>query len=639
MCGISALIGPPEKLSAQYIVAMTNLVAHRGPDGEGYLALCGNELQPLMFDPNDPSMVKEMRVLFGHRRLAIVDLSERGRQPMASADGMVWITYNGEVYNHLELRVELERLGHHFVSTSDTEVMLAAYLQWGEGCLARFNGMFAFVLVDRRRRVLWAARDRFGVKPLYWWRAPNGMLALASEIKQFTVLPGWRPRLNGPRARDFLVAGAYEHTDETLFDSVRQLRGGETMHVALDDYYKVRVDRWYELRAKRFSGSYDDAKTGFRELLTDAVRLRLRADVPVGSCLSGGLDSSAIVCLASELRRCDEAPAPQLAFSALSDSPRYDERHYARAVAQHASIELHMVTPSLDRLLDAVDDLVWTQDEPFGSTSIYAQSEVFRLAAAHRVKVMLDGQGADEALGGYPVFRGTVLAEQAIKLQLFCLLRELRVARAGTLRLLMGALVPSAIVDRTRRRAVSQSSLWLDYSRVGVSGAESYFEGESAVRRDFETLSRSQLLVSSLPALLHWEDRSSMAHSVEARVPFLDYRLVEFVLGLPTAAKFYRGISKRVLRESLNEVLPESVASRTDKLGFQLAEDEWMRAHATSMRGALDAAIRASAGILRPGGLKLFDEFCTGARPYSFLFWRMICFSAWMRRFSIAVAG
>ncbi len=638
MCGISALIGPPDKLSASWIVSMTRLVSHRGPDGEGYLALCGSGLQASPFNADEARMLTASRVLLGHRRLAIVDLSERGRQPMASADGMVWITYNGEVYNYVELRAELEGLGHRFVSTSDTEVMLAAYAQWGEDCLSRFNGMFAFMLVDCRRRIMLAVRDRFGVKPLYWWQAPNGMLALASEIKQFTVLPGWRARLNGRRARDFLIAGAYNHTDETLFEGVRQLGGGEMMCVSLDEASEPQIRRWYELRARPFSGTFDDAKAGFRELFTDAVRLRLRADVAIGSCLSGGLDSSAIVCVAGALRHCVGSAAPQLAFSAVSDSPRYDERRYAQAVAQRVPIELHMVTPTLQGLLNALDDLVWTQDEPFGSSSIFAQSEVFRLAAAHRVKVMLDGQGADEALGGYPLFRGAALAELVMKLRILCLIRELRVAPAGTFRLVAGALASSAVMEKMRRNATWRSTLWFDHSVIGLAKNEPYSAGAKEARRDFQSLSRDQLLASSLPALLHWEDRSSMAHSVEARVPFLDYRLVEFVLGLPTCAKFQNGLAKRVLREALSDVLPEAVLRRTDKLGFQLAEDEWARQHPEPMRRALSDSIEASDGIIRPAILTVFDQFVAGVRPYSFLFWRVISFGSWMRRFQLAVA-
>lgn len=638
MCGISALIGPPDQLSAPWIVGMTRSVSHRGPDGEGYLALCGHKLQARPFNADEAQTLPAPQLLLGHRRLAIVDLSERGRQPMASADGMVWISYNGEVYNHVELRAELERLGHRFVSSTDTEVMLAAYAQWGEDCLNRFNGMFAFVLVDCRRRIAWAVRDRFGVKPLYWRQGANGMLAFASEIKQFTALPDWRARLNGRRVRDFLIAGAYDHTDETLFDGVHQLRGGEMMWVSLDAVSKPRVQRWYELQARPFSGTFADAKAGFRELFADAVRLRLRADVAVGSCLSGGLDSAAVVCVAADLRRCADSAAPQLAFSAVSDSPRYDERRYAQAVAQRARIELHAVKPMLGELLNALDDLVWTQDEPFGSTSFFAQSEVFRLAAAHRVKVMLDGQGADEALGGYPVFRGAALAELVRKLRILCMVRELRVAPAGTFRLMAGALAPSVLMEKVRRNATSQAALWFDHSLAGVAKNEPYSGAAQEVRRDFQSLSRDQLLASSLPALLHWEDRSSMAHSVEARVPFLDYRLVEFVLGLPTQAKFHNGVTKRVLREALSDVLPESVLRRTDKLGFQLAEDEWARDHPEMMRRALSDSIDASGGIIRPAILTVFDQFLAGTRPYSFLFWRIISFGSWMRRFRVTVA-
>jgi asparagine synthase (glutamine-hydrolysing) len=551
---------------------------------------------------------------------------------------MVWITYNGEIYNHVELRLELEQLGHRFISTSDTEVMLAAYAEWGEACVQRFNGMFAFVIIDRHRRVAWAVRDRFGVKPLYWWQAPDGAIAIASEIKQFSALVGWRARLNGQRARDFLIAGAYEHTDETLFVGVRQLRGGQAMRVSLDRRSDIGIERWYNLRGAPFSGDFEQAKVAFRDLLTDAVQLRLRADVSIGSCLSGGLDSSAIVCLASNLRGASNGNLTQSAFSALSDAPRYDERRFAQAVVRHAQVKWHTVTPSPDELIKQLDELVWAQDEPFGSTSVFAQSAVFRLANESGVKVMLDGQGADEILGGYPVFRGAAIAELAMRLRLVAMLQELQVAPSGSLRLAASALGPTLLLEMVRSRRAAGSASWLDHSRLGVPDNQRYLAASASARRDFNSLSPDQLLESNLPALLHWEDRSSMSHSVEARVPFLDYRLVEFVLGLPTKFKFNNGLGKRVLREALAGVVPEMVLRRTDKIGFQLAEDEWSCERPDFIRGLLADSVRASDGVIRSGVLELFDQFVAGARPYSFLFWRIISFGCWMQRFHVDVA-
>lgn len=641
MCGIAAVIGRPEKISPREIAAMTSLVAHRGPDGEGFAALGNSDFEPEVFASSAEmadQQPRDIRVALGHRRLSIVDLSRRGHQPMASADRRVWVSYNGEIYNHVELRRELEALGHKFTSSSDTEVLIAAYQQWGEAAFPRFNGMFAFVLVDRSEQIVWAVRDRFGIKPLYWWMSPLGFLAFASEIKQFTCLSGWKARLNGSRARDFLIAGAYEHTNETLFRDVMQLRGGEAMRVSLDDPTIRRIVRWYELKPKSCVMDAHESESRFRELLTDSVRLRLRADVSVGSCLSGGLDSSSIVCLASEIRKANGDANSQLAFSALSDSPKYDERRFAQAVAERANVDLHTVTPKPDRSLDEIDGFVWSLDEPFGSTSIFAQSEVFALAAMCGIKVMLDGQGADEALGGYPVFRGTVLGELVRKWDPVGLLRELRLAPAGALKLIAGALAPSQFIEAMRSHTADQASSWFDHDRIGARPKQPFAAGDTFARSSFEALSRDQLLFSSLPALLHWEDRNSMSHSIEARVPFLDYRLVEFIISLPTNLKYRDGIGKRILREAMVGCVPQVVLNRTDKLGFQLAEDEWIKAQPGAMRGMLESSIVASDGIVRPGIITLFDQFLAGARPYSFLFWRVASFSRWMQRFNVAVS-
>lgn len=646
MCGISAIVGGAVNAAVSRIVAMTDLVLHRGPDAVGYLLLHGAALEAARFGPGEAPPAGEARVLLGHRRLSIVDLSSAGHQPMASAGGDAWIVYNGEVYNHVELRRELEALGHAFASHSDTEVMLAAYRQWGIECLERFNGMFAFVLVDRAKRRVYAARDRFGVKPLYYMRLPDGALAFASEIKQFSALEGWRARVNSQRAYDFLVWGASEHTAETMFAGVRQLRGGEVAEMDLDGDLAPRISRWYELKPEPFRGGGEEAVDRFRDLLTDSVRLRLRADVPVGSCLSGGLDSSSIVCIANRLLREGGGAGMQKTFSALSDALRYDERRYADEVVRATSVYGATVTPTPEGLFSALDAIAWHQDEPFGSTSIYAQWEVFRLAAKGGVKVMLDGQGADEALGGYPVFHGAHLAGLARGLRLPVLLREIAalsrvhdVGLGASLRMLAASAAPGWLLQSLRSWAGKESTpAWLDLGRLRARVVHPYASSGDSPRNSIQALSRFQLLESSLPMLLHLEDRNSMAHGIEARVPFLDYRLVEFALGLPDAQKISGGITKTVLREATRGVLPEPVRARTDKLGFQMAEDEWIVSHAGQFRAALARAVEAGDGIIRPIAMNVLDDMLAGRMRFSSLAWRLISFGAWMRRHGVQAA-
>jgi len=677
LCGIAGFIARTSWPAAT-IGAMTDLVRHRGPDDEGFLLLpeSGNEVQ-VCGGSDTPDVVFHAEIPFrperrlaalgdepvclalGHRRLSIVDLSPAGHQPMGTADRRYWIVYNGEIYNHIELRTELEGLGHRFRSHSDTEVILAAYREWGTDCLSRFNGMFAFLLYDSIEQKLFTARDRFGVKPLYYWISPRGDLAFASEIKQFIVLPGWRARLNGPRAYDFLAWAISDHTDETLFAGVYQVRGGEFVLVdinrfrddSLDRYSpgRLRHETWYRLTPVPFSGSFDDAAAEFRAKLLDSVRLRLRADVSVGSCLSGGLDSSSIVCLMNRLLEEQGATELQKTFSACADVARFDERKWIDIVVAATGVEAHHTYPLFENLFDESQAITWHQDEPFGSTSIYAQWNVFRLAAENRVKVMLDGQGADELLAGYHSYFGVYLASL------------LRAGRFGDLGSEMAAMkrlhgysyfnsaeylshqvLPEwlkNILSRMLGRTASVQPPWLECRKLGDSPRNPLVAIGASKTGSVRDFSISQLTASNLQMLLHWEDRDSMAHSVESRVPFLDYRLVEFVVGLPDDYKLSTGITKRVLRAGMSGILPDQIRDRMDKLGFVTPEEVWLRERAPELfRRKLKESIEICGGILKPGEASaILEQMVTGAKKFHFLPWRMINFGEWIRLFSVDV--
>jgi asparagine synthase (glutamine-hydrolysing) len=665
MCGFSAIFataGTP--VTSTHIRAMTDCVRHRGPDDEGYALFSGNTSDATSFGgPDTPHLVYRSGFPYapcaelkqgmplgagalGHRRLSVIDLSAAGHQPMCSSDRRYWIVYNGEVYNHIELRAELERMGETFSSHSDTEVVLCAYRRWGAKCLNRFNGMFAFVIVDRDTRRVFAARDRFGVKPLYVWQSPAGFVAFASEIKQFTVLPGWQAVLNGQTAYDFLNWGLSDHTGETLFQGVFQLRGGEYIECELRDLASgVEPARWYKLAPKPYAGSLEGAAEEFRSLLTDSVRLRLRADVPVGSCLSGGLDSSSIVCIANCLLREKNAHARQKTFSAGAEAVRYDESEYAQEVIQATGVEGYFVLPELKDLFPLLPRVTWHQDEPFGSTSIYAQWKVFELTAAHHVKVMLDGQGADELLAGYQGFFGVRFASLVRSLRWADLVRDVRATQQlhgytlmRAVKYALNHLLPETLRQPLRAlvgKESTQSDRWLSSKALGVAQADPTLPLGAKTSR-LPEYSAAQVTHTGLPMLLHWEDRSSMAHSVESRVPFLDYRLVEFVLGLPDDFKLARGVTKRVMREGLKGILPDKIRLRIDKLGFATPEEVWIREREPeTFRSALHKAIEQSQGILLPSAFDVVEQTISGKRPFSFHVWRMISFGAWMERFGI----
>lgn len=636
---------------------MTAQIRHRGPDDEGAVLLApqvqnswvsgGKDTPESVFQSSYPYCpTKEPGRLpsvvagaLGHRRLAIVDVSPAGHQPMCSQDGRLWITYNGEIYNHVELRRELKALGHHFFSSSDTEVILAAYRTWGTRCLSRFNGMFSFVLYDGWNKKIFAARDRFGVKPLYYWVSPEGWLALASEIKQFTVLPGWQATVNGQRVYDFLTWGITDHTNETLFRGVQQLQGGEFLLCDLETAFSPRIERWYELKITPFRGSFADATERSRWLFEDAVRLRLRADVSVGSCLSGGLDSSSIVCVVNSLLKGQRAEERQKTFSACSHEASIDERRHIDKVVTHCNVDAHYCYPAVEELFDRRSSLVWHQDEPFGSTSIFAQWEVFKLAHQHQVKVMLDGQGADEQFIGYHLFFSNRFLELLKRGRWGSLMRDMIATSRlhgfeSTSHLLRGVLPGSwkRVLKKLLRRS-DGTTHYLDLTLLRAQPRD--FFGGASTRLTVNELSLLQMTQSNLPMLLHWEDRNAMAHSVESRTPFLDYRLVEFVCGLPSDFKLRRGWTKRVLREAMRGILPEEIRMRVDKIGFATPEALWIRKHAKFFRQMVESAVEASGGILTPETLVMADEMILGKRPFSFWLWRLVNFGDWVRRFNV----
>ena len=662
MCGIAALFSHKPARLSDPTQKMVGAVRHRGPDGEGFALFSARDLTAtclggqdtpaaayttgLSYAPTRDVAPVDAIIALGHRRLSIIDLSPAGHQPMCTADGRFWIVYNGEIYNYLELRTELELLGHAFVSRTDTEVILAAYREWGEQCLGRFNGMFAFVILDRINRVVFAARDRFGVKPLYLWRSPEGLVAIASEIKQFSVLPGWLPRVNGQRAYDFLSQGLLDHTEETLFQGVRQIRGGECLHGTIEELrLHLPIHRWYQVTPRPFLGDMTAAAHELLESFTDAVRLRLRADVPIGSCLSGGLDSSSIVCVANQLLRSNGISSQQETFSACANIKSYDERHYIDIVVGQTGVHPHYIYPDVKELFDTIDAITWHQDEPFGSTSLYAQWHVFKLAASARVKVLLDGQGADELLAGYhgffaPHFGGLLMRIRWRKLlQEVFLARRLHGLRAvGVATHLANALLPEWL-RQPLRGAIGKSPLTglLNADRLSVP------PGSLSSTCDFKTtsvneMSYSLLTTTSVPMLLHWEDRNSMGHSIESRLPFLDFRIVEFLMGLPPEMKLSNATTKRVLREAMAGILPESIRMRMDKMGFVTPEEAWVRTEAPDLfRAELRKSIAATQGVINAKALDYLERVISGKDNFSFLLWRMISFGRWMERFQVNV--
>jgi asparagine synthase (glutamine-hydrolysing) len=635
---------------------MTRCIRHRGPDDEGYWlyspqanhALGGAETPATVYQSPTPYQPMgrieahsgSFQIAMGHRRLSIQDLSPAGHQPMSSPDRRFWIVYNGEVYNFIELRKELQELGQRIGSHCDSEVLLAAYIQWGPDCLQRLNGMFAFAVFDSEKQSLFVARDRFGVKPLYMWRSPRGDIAFASEIKQFTVLSTWKARVNGQLAYDFLSTGLTGHRSDTHFEDVTQLRGGECASIDLKHPQHVLIQRWYKLPHTPFEGTFEEARTQFHDLFTDAIRIRLRADVPLGSCLSGGLDSSSIVCIINRLLKDQSKHALQQTFSACSHHKPVDESPFMKMVIDATGVEGHYTYPDLQQLFKELDRIVWHQDEPFGSTSIFAQWEVFRLAKQKGVTVMLDGQGADEQLAGYSSFLHVYLLDLIKRRRYGRVFREMR-AYKQSLGMkhpevqLLRALLPARFIGIAKRllRDPTGQLNWLNRESMGLySHDPCAFDAPKL--GPLNEMTYAQLRSTHLPMLLQYEDRDSMAHSVESRTPFVDYRLVELVQSLPADFKIKDGETKYILREAMAGILPEGIRKRMDKIGFATPEEVWVQKEAPQLfKQEIRRAVHASQGILNEQAILLADRMIDAKAPFSFLLWRMLVFGRWMERF------
>ncbi|WP_240333835.1 MULTISPECIES: asparagine synthase (glutamine-hydrolyzing) [Chromobacterium] len=642
---------------------MTDIIRHRGPDDEGFfirpkegrtgLCLDGEDTQRV--NDNDQNRVQlqiaeqqhlVLRVGLSHRRLSIVDLSIQGHQPMSYANGRYWISYNGEVYNYVELRTELVSLGYVFQTKTDTEVILAAYAEWGQECLSRFNGMFAFIIYDSLVDSLFVARDRFGVKPLYYMRERDGSIFFASEIKQFSILNGWDPKLDRETAYDFLAFSILDHTSKTLFQNVFQLPPGHQLFIDCkrsEAEQCLKISRWYSLSPQKFEGSYYEACNLFQNLFEDSVRLRMRADVPLGSCLSGGLDSSSIVGVVNHLLQGSGAPVKQHTFSACSEFPQFSEKKWIElAVAKTGSIA-HYCQPNVQDVFEQMEKITWHQDEPFGSTSINAQWHVFQMAAEAGVKVMLDGQGSDEQLAGYHSFFTpylNTLLKQGKFLQLaqeISAMHHLHGYGFKSLKYLANGLLPEVVKDKLKSMdgRAHAAPMWLNIECL--SGQNPFMSPD--ILKSVRAHSLTQLTQSNLQMLLHWEDRNSMAHSLESRVPFLDYRLVEFTTGLPDEYKINKAVTKRILRDSMEEYLPDKIKNRYDKLGFVTPEQLWLRKVAPEMfRAHLDKALDQAGGVFQPDNARQFlENMIDGRTPFNFQPWRIINFGCWMDVFGVKI--
>lgn len=600
MCGIAGQFcyngSPPDE---SLLAAMSERLAHRGPDGQGTY-IHGS-------------------VGLAHRRLAIIDLSEDARQPMTNEDGTLWLVYNGEIYNYPDLREELFRKGHKFRSKADSEVILHAYEEWGTACLERFNGMWAFALWDAKKEQLFCARDRFGIKPFYYTEVA-GIFLFASEIKALLAHPDAGTRPDDKTLLSYLAWGMLDHSEKTMFEGIFQLRPAHALVVTRNGA-QAPVRYWdVAVNPAVFSGQDDEAAASrLIGLLRDATRIHLRSDVPVGTCLSGGIDSSALTLLINGLIR-DEAPesvgARQKTFSAVFDDRRFDESRYIDEVVAATGVDAYRTQPAADMVWDDMRRLLYMQDEPFGSLSIYAQYCVMRLAA-ERVKVVLDGQGADELLAGYLAYQSSFIRGLIRTLHWGTAIREI----IGVLRhhrTFFSDALRQLFIRAGRRRLLK-----------GKTDSVSRYSGS------LDRVLYRELTASNLTALLHYEDRNSMAFSIESRVPYLDVHVAEYIAALPQDQKIRRGVSKPVLRRSVKGLIPESIRCRMDKMGFVTPEEVWMKGE---LRPFVLELLTSDTFHRRPywdpdAVVKNYLAFLDGRSAYSPELFRIVCAELWLQMF------
>lgn len=649
---------------------MNDVQRHRGPDDEGYIFLqtATNEWQAatgvesatgLALPPVHEINTKHFDLALASRRLAILDLSPAGHMPMCYGDHEFWITYNGEIFNYRELREELSALGHHFRSDSDTEIILAAYAEWNIDCLRRFNGMFSFALWDSRKRHLFCARDRFGIKPFYFhW---NGqMLLFASELKSILQHPAAPRQPDDQSIFDYLAIGVSDHGDRTFFDGINTLRPGSFLLLDTSDL-QVQIRPWWQVEinpSMEPTGKTEQERVyeEFADLVEDAIRLRLRSDVPVGTALSGGLDSSTVVMLANRLL-LDEAVIPrelvgahQKTFTARNREEGIDEHYFSRLVIDKTGAEEHLIYPEGEKLWQEFEDFVWYLDEPVNSTSQYAQWNVMRLAKRNNVTVLLDGQGGDEILAGYysyyAPYLGQIYQQRGILPAAKAALDVSRVGGAPVVDMLMENSVHQ--LPWRLQQVVNKLRPPLTIPGGGGSGMQEWQLQPEFIQRNWERrwqpmtvddnglvgVLHQDLTSTNLPKLLRYEDRISMAFSLETRLPFLDYRLVDMVFQLPLTYRINKGWSKWILRRSMSNLLPAEICWRRNKLGFPTPETRWLEEGATTIRTLLrEHDSSQTEAYIQPQLLQDLIKLPDAALAATPGLWRMINLIKWHELF------
>ncbi|MGZ3866101.1 MAG: asparagine synthase (glutamine-hydrolyzing) [Bacteroidia bacterium] len=592
MCGIAGIWHLNKRpLETEKLKRFTDSMEHRGPDGSGY------------------HVFEDVQLGFGHRRLSILDLSEAGKQPMSFADGRYWITYNGEVYNFLELKSELEKLGYSFKTDSDTEIILAAYHKWGKECLKKFNGMWAIAIYDTQEQKLFLTRDRFGVKPLHYVFLPGKLFAFASETIAFKNLEGFNRSFNNTTLSHSIYSfNSIEPWGYTLFNDVYQLMPGH--YIELKRGEKVKQKKWWDTfeNLTVAPAKYEDQVEEFRELFMDACKLRMRSDVSIASALSGGVDSSSVYCMLHHLMKSSKAyriPGDwQKAFVATFPNTAVDERHYAEEVVKFTNGNAKYIVPDYSNLVNDIKKATILFDG-IAATPITAVTDIYKAMRNNGITVSLDGHGVDEMIYGYnasaaeaylsaklsgdEAYAADLLdiclemqppsKSEAIKNRLNVRYKSIkefdaRINSQNPLKKIAKKIIKKTLGNQNAIGPLADIE-WLNTQTV----PSLHFLSEQHYR--FQNLSRAEshlandFHINSIPYNLRDFDRGAMQHSIEIRMPFMDYRLVTYLFSLETKSKIGHGYTKRILRDSMKGIMPESIRTRKLKIGLGAPMTDW----------------------------------------------------------------
>lgn len=559
---------------------------------------------------------------------------------MHSQGGRYSLVFNGEIYNYRELRAELRDAGRSFNTDSDTEVLLAAWQHWGQACLARLTGMFAFVVFDRTEGRMTCVRDGFGIKPFFYHQEAGSFL-FASELNAIKSLKKAPPALDWQRAYDYLVLGDYDSGAQSFVAGVHHLLPGHMVSLDLASGVLEEPVSWWRPDIQKIDISFADATQVLQEKFLSSVRLHLRSDVALGAALSGGIDSSAVVCAMRHV----EPDAPIKTFSYIAADSRLSEESWVDLVNAHVGAIPHKVRVQPEEMVRDLDDMILAQGEPFGSTSIYAQYRVFKLAKENGVTVTLDGQGADELLAGYNGYPGPrirSLLETGQYRQAWTFLDHWAQwpgrSRLEGVKRVVGEYTSGSVYQWLRRMNGGQAMpAWIRSGELGDQGVAIGFKGAPPlghiVGRRLAGALRDASTKKGLPSLLRHADRNSMRFSVESRVPFLTHDLASFLLSLPEHYLVSsEGETKHVFRAAMRAIVPDTILDRKDKIGFETPEKTWLLSMAPVLRTWLSEDLGVPF-FNQPEVLKEFDQIVAGARPFNWQVWRWVNFTRWHRQF------